>query len=73
MKVIGNGQVSLRNDNPQNVVFKNDSMKPQELKELGNKFFEQNFYQLATDFFSQALSGDNLDQKLKVALLSNSS
>ena len=73
MKVIGNGQVSLRNDNPQNVVFKNDSMKPQELKELGNKFFEQNFYQLATDFFSQALSRDNLDQKLKVALLSNSS
>jgi len=65
------GSTSIRNDNPKNVVFKQDNMTSLELKEQANAFLKLGFISLAISYYNQALKRDEVDNKLAIVLLSN--
>ena len=73
MKVSAAGTINLRNDNPQNIVFKEEKRNDAViLKELGNKFFsEKNFVQ-AIKCYQDAMQKTSEDD-LKMILFSNTS
>jgi len=39
MKVANAGNISMRNDNPNNIVFKLDNLTPLKIKEKANTFY----------------------------------
>lgn len=73
MKVSAAGTINLRNDNPQNIVFKEEKKDDALiLKELGNKFFSEKQFVQAIKCYQDAMQKTSEDD-LKMILFSNTS
>lgn len=73
MRLWRDGISALRNDNPLNIVFKEDEQyDPLILKDLGNKFFAEKKFDQAIKAYKDALS-KTTDDHLKMILFSNTS
>ena len=80
MKVSFNGKISLRNDNPENIIFEEGEIPANqlsskarinlELKNRGNEYFKANLFAHALNCYNDALINIE-DQTLEIAILSN--
>lgn len=80
LKVSFNGKISLRNDNPENIIFEGEVPANQlnsqarvnlELKNRGNEYFKLNLFENALNCYKDALINIE-DQTLEIAILGNS-
>ena len=73
MKISNAGTINLRNDNPQNIVFKEEKKDDALiLKELGNKLFSEKKFVQAIKAYQDAMKKTSED-KLRLILFSNTS